>query len=169
MVWTCFVWCSIGFHSIVVCLENVYAFLNNIIIWECCSLPFHNASNWFLIGWTEVWTKCETASEKENGTNDKCDGTHDIRAIVELSKHNFKSSMDRKMENVSFFLSLMRLCCGMRKKCRKNYVLQYGNKITKSLHFSLFVVFMTLSNFLSVEGLCKQFSIKGVIYMRRWL
>ncbi len=55
--------------------------------------------------------------------------------------------------SLSFFPSLIRLCCGVRNMCGTNCVSHAGRGMTKMLHFSLFMVFTTLSSFLLMDGL----------------
>ncbi len=58
----------------------------------------------------------------------------------------------------SFFLSLTRLCCRVRKMCGVNRAIHAGSGMTKLLRSSLFMVFMTTSSFFAIKGLfsCSQ-------------
>ncbi len=57
----------------------------------------------------------------------------------------------------SFFLSLTRLCCGVRKMWGMNRAIHAGKGITKLFCSSLFMVFMTASSFLAIKGLFQCF------------
>ncbi len=57
----------------------------------------------------------------------------------------------------SFSPSLTRLYCEVRKICGVNHAIHAGSGMTKLLCSSLFMVFMTASSFLSIEGLLSCF------------
>ncbi len=75
-------------------------------------------------------------------------GNMRLIGMASLVGHSATLKMSR-----SFQYSLTRLCYGVRKMCGVKRAIQDGSWMTKLLHSSLFMAFMTASSFYVMDGL----------------